>query len=97
MRPPETAVPRAGNIVESICVGVMISVVRNPCTGSTRSVKHGKENKQLFDDRIQLDSAMRQRAMVTDRCSKGTQAGENQRRRKHLPTGHWKQHDSKQG
>src|SRR3954470_5356872 len=33
VRPPETTVTRAGNIVESICVGVMVSVVRDPGTG----------------------------------------------------------------
>jgi hypothetical protein len=75
VRPPETTVPRAGNIVESVGIGVMISVVRNPGTGSTRSVENGKENKQLFDNRIQLNSTMRERSMVTDRCSKRTQTG----------------------
>jgi hypothetical protein len=53
-------------------MGVVIAMVRNPGTWGAGPVKTSEKNEDLFDDGIQFDGAMRQSAMVSDRCAQST-------------------------
>jgi hypothetical protein len=66
MRPPEAAVPWTGYIVNCVCIGVMISMVRDPSARRAGAIKDGKENEELLHDGIQADGPVSQRAMIAN-------------------------------
>jgi len=96
MCPPESAVAWTGNVFNCIGVGMMISVIRDPRARRTRSIEDSTKNKELFENRIQFNRAMSEGAMVSDRGSESTQAGENQCREEYFPSRRRKQHDTNQ-
>src|SRR5215831_6521058 len=66
--PPEPSVPRTRDVVDGIRVRMMIPVVRDPGARSPRTVETRKENESLLNDRVQLDSAMRQPPVIPNGC-----------------------------
>jgi hypothetical protein len=93
MSPPEPTMTGAGHIVDRIGTRVMIAVICDPCTRRARAVEDRKEYKKLFDNRIQFDSTMSQRAMVTDRRSERAHSRHNQSTQKQSPTRQRKQYE----
>src|SRR5215467_1562134 len=69
MRPPESSVPWARDVVNRIRFRMMIPVVRDPGAWSSRTVETCKENENLLNDRVQLDCAMRQPPVISNGCS----------------------------
>ena len=57
---------------------MMEPVVGDPTCRSPRAVEHGPENQQVFDDLVQLEGAVRQHPMVTDRRAETTESRENE-------------------
>src|SRR5215471_10865975 len=70
MRPPESAMPRARDVVNGIGIRVVIPVVSHPGVRRSGTVEYGAEYQELLDDRVQLDRAMRERAVIPDSRTK---------------------------
>ena len=64
----------ARHIIDRIGVCVMIAMIRDPRAGRARAIEARKENQNLLNDRMQLNRAMREAAMVADGCAKPTRA-----------------------
>ena len=85
MCPPETAVPRAGHVVNGVCVCMMITMICDPRARRARSVEYCGEHKQLLDNGIQLNRPVGKCAVVCDGCSECAYTGKDQRGHKDLP------------
>src|SRR5579885_3342770 len=86
MRPPETALLRAGNVFGSVGVGMMMTVIRRPGGRRARAVEHGAEGQKMFDDLIQLECVVRQQAVIANRSTESAEADQNQGRKEYLPS-----------
>src|SRR5262245_42686377 len=85
MRPPEPTVPRAGNVIDRVGIGVVVAMVGNPRTGCAGAVEYGKQNEDLLDDRMEFHGSMRKRAVIPDRGSQTTAGGHEQSCKKNGP------------
>lgn len=94
VRPPETAMPRAGYIVDGICVCVMIAMVRDPRARRARSIEDREENENLFDDDVEFHCTVGQSTMVTDRGAQAAQCCNGRCCEEHLPPGKGKKKQS---
>jgi hypothetical protein len=64
----------------------MMAMVGNPAHRSTAGVKDGPEDKELLDELIELESAMREQAMVRDRYAKSSQRHKKESNAQNLET-----------
>src|SRR5712692_2942281 len=69
---------------------MMVPVVGHPTCRSSRAVEHGAEDQHVLDDLVQLESAVRQQAMVTDRRAETAESREKQREAENLQARKWK-------
>jgi hypothetical protein len=53
---------------------MMMPVVGHPTDGMPGAVEHGPEDEPLLDPPVYLQRAVRQQAVVTDRCAEATEA-----------------------
>src|SRR5712692_8505297 len=56
----------------------MVPVVGDPSCRSSRAVEHGPEDQEVLDDLVQLESAVRQQAVVTHRRAETAESHEKQ-------------------
>ena len=66
MGPPEAALLRAGDVFRRIGVGVMMAMIGDPTRWSTAAVEDGREDQEVFDEPVELESAVCEQAMITD-------------------------------
>src|SRR2546426_634673 len=55
MRPPEASVGRAGNVIGTIGVDVMVAMIGDPTSRSARSIEHRPEDQEVLDELIELE------------------------------------------
>src|SRR6266516_6419551 len=92
--PPESAMTRAGDVVDGIGVGVVIAMVGDPRTRRTGTVKYRKENQNLFNDGVQLHRSVRQCPVITDCGSEPAATRHGKSRKGNLPAGKRKKYES---
>src|SRR3989475_7171226 len=97
MRPPEASLLGAGNVVGSIGVRMMQAMVSDPARRMPRTVENSPENQHLFDESVQLDGAVREGAVVTNRGSNSAESHEQQGHTEDLQAGQRKQNQSDKG
>src|SRR3989454_5547322 len=97
MRPPEASLFGAGNVVGSIGVRMMQAMVSDPARRMPRTVENSPENQHLFDEAVQLDGAVREGAVVTNRGSNSAESHEQQGHTEDLQAGQRKQNQSDKG
>src|SRR5712692_3835979 len=73
---------------------MMVPVVGHPTCRSSRAVEHGAEDQHVLDDLVQLESAVRQHAMVTDRRAETTESREEKSKAEDSYAGQWKQNQA---
>src|SRR2546422_11593225 len=73
---------------------MMVPVVGHPTCRSSRAVEHGAEDQHVLDDLVQLESAVRQHAMVTDRRAETTESREEKSKAEDSCAGQWKQNQA---
>src|SRR2546422_5389594 len=73
---------------------MMVPVVGHPTCRSSRAVEHGAEDQHVVDDLVQLESAVRQHAMVTDRRAETTESREEKSKAEDSYAGQWKQNQA---
>src|SRR5438552_14335539 len=67
MRPPESAVAGAGDILDRIGFGMVISMVRDPRVRRSRPIKDRSEDEHLLDNPIEFHCSMGEPAVVRHR------------------------------
>ena len=72
--PPEAPMLGAGNVLRRIGSIMMMTVVGHPTCWMPGAIKHGPENQKLFNGLVDLKSAVREQAMVSNRRAQSTEA-----------------------
>src|SRR6202040_3259541 len=93
MRPPEAAMLGAGDVFGRVRQRMMMPVIGDPARRSPRAIEHGPEDQEVFDDLIDLESAMGQQAVVADRGPKPAERDEAKRENHDFPARDRKQND----
>src|ERR1700730_15246785 len=78
MRPPEATLLWARDVVGCVGVRVMMPMISDPTHRGTAGVKNGPEDQELLDKLIELESAVREQAMVRNSDAKPSQRHENE-------------------
>src|SRR6266852_3911811 len=79
MRPPETALLGAGDVLGSVGDGVVQAMVGHPARGMTRAVEDRPEDQKLFDEPVGLESLVREHAVITNGGAESAESDEEQR------------------
>src|SRR4051794_25812442 len=88
MRPPEAAVSRAGNVVGTVRVDVMVAMVGDPTSRRSGTVEHGPEDQKMLNKFIELKGFMRKRTVITNGGAQPTENADNEPDAENLPSGH---------
>src|SRR5262245_42811997 len=92
MRPPETTVARTRHIIDGVRVRMMIAMIRNPRARRAGSIETREKDQQLLHGGMELDRAMSESAMISDRRTQTAGAREQQRTEKDTPSGQREQY-----
>lgn len=85
VRPPKATVLGARDVFRRVGSGMVAPVICNPTGRMPRAIKNCTEDQHLFDDFVDSQRAMSQNPVVTDRCGKTADRGENSAEAKEPP------------
>src|SRR5712692_11206273 len=86
MRPPETALLGAGDVLGSVGDGVVQAMVGHPARGMTRAVEDRPEDQELFYEPVGLESLVREHAVITNGGAESAESDEEQGQANDLKT-----------
>src|SRR5207244_8617734 len=88
---------RAGDVIGTIRVDVMMTVIGDPAAGRASSVEHGPEDQEVLDEFIELERLMRQSAVIADGGAQPAEHADHERDAEDFPSWHGKQDQSDDG
>jgi hypothetical protein len=73
MSPPESAMPRAGYVVDRVGIRVVIAMIRDPCARGAGAIETREKDEDLLDYGIELNGAMSEGAVISNRRSEAAE------------------------
>ena len=77
--PPKATLLWARDIFERIRVGVMMAMIGDPTDRRAAAIENGPENQEVLDELVELESAMREQAMITNGYAETSESREEKR------------------